>query len=90
MKKVASLLALVSVATIATAVEPVVIKDTRSGTSIDGAPGSGVLLTRQGDACSLTEYKRSTDKSNEVALPVVDHRIFRCDAQGNRLSTSQD
>jgi hypothetical protein len=83
MKKVAFLLALASVVTNAMAVEPVVIKDTRSGTSIDGAPASGVVLTRQGDACSLTEYKRSTDKPNRVALPVIEHRMFHCDAQGN-------
>ncbi len=82
-KKVALMLALASTATVAMAVEPVVIKDTRSGMSIDGTPASGVLLVRQGDACSLTEYNRSTDKPNEVALPVVDHRVFRCNAQGN-------
>jgi hypothetical protein len=83
MGKVALLLALANLVGNAMANELVVIKDTRSGTSIGGAPASGVLLTRQGDACSLTEYKRSTDKANEVALPVVDHRIFRCDAEGN-------
>lgn len=83
MKKVTLLLALASVAIAAMAGEPVVIKNTRSGTSIEGAPASGVLLTRQGDACSLTEYKRSTDKPNQVALPVVAHRLYRCDAQGN-------
>lgn len=83
MKKVALLLALASVVTTAMAVEPVAIKDTRSGTSIGGAPASGVLLTRQSDACSLIEYKRSTDKPTEVALPVVQHRVFRCDTQGN-------
>jgi hypothetical protein len=83
MKKMTFLLALASVATAAMAGEAVVIKDTRSGTSINGAPASGVLLMRQGDACSLTEYKHSTDKPNQVALPVVAHRMYRCDAQGN-------
>lgn len=85
MKKVILLLALISVATLAIAGEPVVIKDTRAGTSIGGAPASGVLLTRQGDACSLTEYKRTSTKPNEVALPVVVHRMYRCDAQGNSV-----
>jgi hypothetical protein len=83
MQKVALLLALASLVTAAMAAEPVVIKDTRSGTTVGGAPASGVLLTRLGQTCMLTEYKRSTNNPNEMALPVVDHREFRCDAQGN-------
>lgn len=66
MKKRILMLALASVASVAMAGKPVVIKDTRAGTSISGGPASGVLLTREGDACSLTEYKHSPDKPNRV------------------------
>ncbi|MEW6343068.1 MAG: hypothetical protein AB1704_20595 [Pseudomonadota bacterium] len=83
MKKVTLLLALASVVATAMAAQLVVIKDTRSGVSVGGAPASGVLLTRLGQTCMLTEYKRSTDNANEMAVPVVDHREFRCDAQGD-------
>jgi hypothetical protein len=85
MKKIALLLALASMIGSATASEVVVVKDTRSGASLSGAPASGVLLTRLGQVCSLTEYKRSTDKPNEVAVPVVESRDFKCDAQGNPI-----
>jgi len=85
MKKVALLLALASIVTVAMAGEPVVIKDTRSGTSVGGAPVSGVLLTRLGQTCMLTEYMQSTNNPNEMAMPVIDHREFPCDAQGNQV-----
>jgi hypothetical protein len=83
MKKAALLLALASVVTAAMAAEPAVIQDTRSGSSVGGAPASGVLLTRLGQTCMFTEYKRLTNNPNQMAQPVVDHREFPCDAQGN-------
>lgn len=86
MKKRILMLALASVASVAMAGKPVVIKDTRAGTSISGGPASGVLLTREGDACSLTEYKHSPDKPNRVVLPVIVHRMYPCDARGNPVS----
>lgn len=83
MKKLALTLAVLGTTAAAMADQAVVIKDTRSGTSMSGTPASDVLLTRIGQTCTLTEYRRSTDKPNEVALPVVNTRDFRCDVQGN-------
>jgi len=85
MKQIAVLLALVSVITAAMAAEPVVIRDTRSGTSAGGAPGSGSLLTRLGKTCTLTEYKRSSNNPNKVSLPIVVHQEFPCDVRGNSI-----
>jgi hypothetical protein len=86
LKKVALLVALASVATVAMADESVVIKDTRAGVSVGGAAASGVLLTRQDGTCMRTEYTRSSDSPNEVSVPVVKHDMFPCDALGNRVS----
>ena len=85
MKKLILLLALASVVTGAVADEPRVIKDTRSGASMGGAPASGQLLLRLGQICSLTEYKRSTNNPNEMSMPVVDHREFPCDTTGKEI-----
>lgn len=54
MKKLVLSLALASIVTAAMADQAVVIKDTRSGTSLFGAPAAGELLTRQGQLCMLT------------------------------------
>lgn len=88
MKKLVLSLALASIVTAAMADQAVVIKDTRSGTSLFGAPAAGELLTRQGQLCMLTEYKHTTDDPDKVALPVVEHSEFQCDAQGNRIKVS--
>lgn len=90
MMKLTLLLALATVMTAAMAQEPAVVKDTRSGTSLDGAPATGVLLTRAGQTCSLTEYKQSTTNPNETALPVVEHREFACDVHGNPVDQDVD
>lgn len=88
MKKLVLSLALASMVTAAMADQAVVIKDTRSGQSLFGAPASGELLTRQGQLCMLTEYKRTTADPDKVALPVVEHSEFQCDAQGNRIKVA--
>ncbi|MGY6251829.1 hypothetical protein ACXIVK_00095 [Paraburkholderia caledonica] len=86
MKKLVLMIAGLSVTAAAVAGEAVVLKDTRSGTSVGGAPASGVLLTRTGQTCRSTEYKRSSADSNKVALPIVVTREFPCDARGKPIS----
>ncbi|WP_176000250.1 hypothetical protein [Burkholderia vietnamiensis] len=88
MKKLVLSLALTSIVTAAMADQAVVIKDTRSGTSHFGAPAAGELLTQQGQFCMLTEYKRTTDDPDKIALPIVDQSEFQCDAQGNRIKVA--
>lgn len=88
MKRVAFSLALASIVTTAMADQAVVIKDTRSGQSLFGAPASGELLSRQGQFCMLTEYKHTTDDPGKIALPVVEHSEFQCDAEGNRIKVA--
>ncbi|MBB5546608.1 TrbG/VirB9 family P-type conjugative transfer protein [Paraburkholderia fungorum] len=67
----------------ATAGQPVVIKDTRTGTGFfDGVPASGVLVTRASGICDESAHKRTTDN---MPMPVVEHRSFPCDAAGNQI-----
>ncbi len=88
MKKLVLSLALTGIVTAAMADQAVVIKDTRSGKSLFGAPAAGELLTRQGQFCMLTEYKHTTDDPGKIALPFVDHSEFQCDAQGDRIKVA--
>jgi len=60
----------------------VVIKDTTHSGS------AGVVLTRLGQSCTLTEYKSQKENPNAMAVPVVENSQFPCDAQG-RLNVAQ-
>ncbi|MGF6440071.1 hypothetical protein [Paraburkholderia youngii] len=87
-KTVAALLVLAGASTIAVTGEAVVLKDTRKGPGFfDRVASAGELLTRQDGVCALRTYRR--EKSQAIAMPVVDERTYPCDETGKQIAATE-
>lgn len=87
MKKLTLLLALASVVTVASAADPVVLKDTRQYAATGGGQATigGEYLVRQGDICVKTTYRPLNTSLNVAPSIGTTKDDFRCDAMGNPL-----